>query len=379
MPVFDQGYQHWQGAVGSHAWRWLAITRQGVRAQLKNRRAKYLVIAAWMPALILVVFLALWGLFEQKSDFIKPFMFIFQGLPEDLREGPKAFRTSIWTLAFHFYLQLEVALSLLLTLLIGPDLISQDLRFNAFPLYLSRPMRRFDYFLGKLGIIATFISAVTIVPALIAYNVGVAFSLDIGVIADTWRILVGCIVYGVVISLVCGLVMLAFSSLSRNSRVVAAMWVALWMISGMISDALVASSVRSAESNGAPNLKWRVISFAGNLDRVREGLLDTDAAYDQIMNSYQDMFNSAKKMAASAREAQNGPLARILLGRKRQPDPIEVDFSQLDEAGSNVPTRFLAGLKSAFPWTWSAGLLAAMCGLSICILSTRVKSLDRLR
>jgi len=32
-----------------------------------------------------------------------------------------------------------------------------------------------------------------------------------------------------------------------------------------------------------------------------------------------------------------------------------------------------------FPWTWSAAVLAALFGLSLCILSTRVKSLDRLR
>ena len=32
-----------------------------------------------------------------------------------------------------------------------------------------------------------------------------------------------------------------------------------------------------------------------------------------------------------------------------------------------------------YPWTWSAGVLAGLLGLSLCILSTRVKSLDRLR
>ena len=31
MPIFDQGYQHWQGTLSGHAWRWLTITRHGVR------------------------------------------------------------------------------------------------------------------------------------------------------------------------------------------------------------------------------------------------------------------------------------------------------------------------------------------------------------
>ena len=29
MPIFDQGYQHWKGALWGHAWRWLAISRHG--------------------------------------------------------------------------------------------------------------------------------------------------------------------------------------------------------------------------------------------------------------------------------------------------------------------------------------------------------------
>ena len=36
MPIFDQGYQHWKGTLSGHAWRWLAITRQGLRGQLKS-------------------------------------------------------------------------------------------------------------------------------------------------------------------------------------------------------------------------------------------------------------------------------------------------------------------------------------------------------
>lgn len=387
MPIFDQGYQHWNGVVGRHAWRWLAITRQGVRTQLRNRKTKYMLFVAWVPALVLVVFLALWGLFEQKSDFIKPFMFLFSWLPEELREGPRAFRGTIWTLAFHFFLSAEVLLSLILTLMVGPDLISQDLRFNAFPLYFSRPLRRFDYFLGKLGIIAAFIGAVTIVPAAIAYVVGVAFSLDLSVLRDTWRVLVASVGYGLVISLVCGLAMLAFSSLSRNSRVVSGMFVALWFLSGMVSNALVMSSRRGAEGEGqAANLKWRVVSFTGNLDRVREGMLDTDGAYDQILRAVMRGMEAAEKAEAMAQAAQGrGGLAGMLLGRGRRPrsgpehERVDVTIGDTSFSSSDGPERIFDALRSQFPWEWSAGILAGLCGLSLVVLSTRVRSLDRLR
>ena len=73
---------------------------------------------------------------------------------------------------------------MILVLLVGPDLISQDLRFNAIPLYLSRPVRRFEYFLGKLGVIGVFLGAVTIGPALLAFALGMA-SASTAVVRDT--------------------------------------------------------------------------------------------------------------------------------------------------------------------------------------------------
>jgi len=44
MPIFDQGYQHWQGTLAGHRWRWLAVTRHGVRAQLQNRFVRLLLL-----------------------------------------------------------------------------------------------------------------------------------------------------------------------------------------------------------------------------------------------------------------------------------------------------------------------------------------------
>ena len=72
MPIFDQGYQHWKGALSGHAWRWLVITKQGLRGQLKGTLslARILLLAALLPALALVVAMALWGLVEQKSETI---------------------------------------------------------------------------------------------------------------------------------------------------------------------------------------------------------------------------------------------------------------------------------------------------------------------
>ena len=127
---------------------------------------------------------------------------------------------------------------MILILLVGPNLISQDLRFNALPLYFSRPLRRIDYFLGKLGVIGAFLGMVIIVPSLIAYVLGLLFSLDITIVRDTFGILLASIAYGLVIALSAGMLMLALSSLSRNSRYVALFWVGIWFVSSIVATIL---------------------------------------------------------------------------------------------------------------------------------------------
>src|SRR5262245_58063172 len=188
MPIFDQGYQHWQGQLSSSWWRWWTITRYGVRANFKSIWTKIVLFLALVPALLLAGAVALWGFVEQQSEFIQPLL-AFLRLPAELTSGPKAFREAVWSGLYGVFFSVQTFFCMILIVTIGPGLVSQDLRFNAMPLYFSRPLTRFDYFLGKFGVIAVYIGAVTVAPALLAYLLGLLFSLDLGVIRDTaWLI-----------------------------------------------------------------------------------------------------------------------------------------------------------------------------------------------
>jgi ABC-2 type transport system permease protein len=58
----------------------------------------------------------------------------------------------------------QTSLAFLLTVLIGPPLISRDLANNALPLYLCRPFSRAEYVFGKMSVLLILISAITWVP-----------------------------------------------------------------------------------------------------------------------------------------------------------------------------------------------------------------------
>src|SRR6266851_1549414 len=237
MPIFDQGYQHWKGPLSGHAWRWLAVARHGVRAQLKSRIVRLLLLISWLPAIALIVVLSLWGLLEQRVESVLGFL--SRLLPAGVIAEPQQYRTAVWTVAYAFFFQVEIFFSLFLVMAVGPNLISRDLRFNALPLYFSRPLRRIDYFCGKLGVIGFFLAATVLVPAVAAYALGVAFSLDLSVLRDTYRVLLASILYSVVIVISAGTLMLALSSLSRRTIYVGLAWVGLWFISATVSSILI--------------------------------------------------------------------------------------------------------------------------------------------
>jgi ABC-2 type transport system permease protein len=365
MPILDQGYQHWSGSLKGHAWRWLAITRQGVLAQVKRRGVWVVLGLACLPAFILSGFLVLWGLFEQESSLLTPFLFFFQGLPSELRAGPRAFRGTFWTLAFNTFLDIQLYFAMLLVLLIGPELISQDLRFNAIPLYLSRPVRRFDYFAGKLGVIGFFLGAVMVVPLVLAFVLGFAFSLDPRVIRDTWHVLAASLAYAAIVVLSAGTLMLALSSLSRNSRFVGFMWVGVWLLSSSTASVLEQTVHRP----------WcPLISYAGNLSRMRVALLDTETAWRKVSSLFQ----------AGQDQLQGVGRAGTLRQRRRGGFPFPVGELRPVPPPPDMPSGPSAALSTAdqgagFPWQWSALVLAGLGVFSLWLLATRVRSLDRLR
>ena len=59
-------------------------------------------------------------------------------------------------------------------------------------------------------------------------------------------------------------------------------------------------------------------------------------------------------------------------------DTIRRELSRFQPAEER-DEYLLEHLGPQYPWYWSAGVLAAFFGLSICILNYRVRSLDRLK
>ena len=385
MPIFDQGYQHWNGTLAGHSWRWLAIARHGVRAGMKIRVMRLFLLVAWLPALLLGLALCVWGLLERKSETVAPMLQFLRFLEPEMLAEPRRFRVEVWTICYDYFLLTELRLAMVLVLLIGPNLISQDLRFNALPLYFSRPLRRIDYFLGKLGVVAAFIALVTIVPAIVAYALGLLFSLDFSILRDTLPLLLSAIAYGGVIALSAGLLVLALSSLSRNSRYVALFWLGIWVVTSMVGHVLqkVDHDQRRHDNFARTAVLHRPPS---NVDENGKPLSSAEIAARH--RAWVEAFKQAdERIRAEQIEAARSDwrpvisytanLSRVgqhLLGTNRRWESL----AQLRPPDQRQSFLF-DYMGPQYPWYWSAGVLAGLFGLSACVLNLRVKSLDRLR
>jgi ABC-2 type transport system permease protein len=311
-------------------------------------------LLAWVPALVLAFALSVWGLVERQSaliDKFRPMLTALLGRP--VLDGPRDYRGEIWTISFHYFMAWELWLAMILVLLAGPSLISQDIRYNALPLYFSRPLRRIDYFLGKLGVIVALLGIAIVVPAFAAYLLGLAFSLDVSIVRDTAGILLASVAYGLVIAVSAGLLILALSSLSRNSRYVALFWMGIWIMTSTVSlvlvevdreqrmhaagarrqhwasEELLRGEIEAAKSNWRP-----LVSYTGNLYRIGERLLGTNEAWE--------------KLSQLSPPAQRGPFLMQMIAAQH-------------------------------PWYWSAGVLLALAGLCMAVLHFSIKSVDRLK
>ena len=52
MPVYERGYRPWENSGRQAAPAWWAIARRGIAEPIKSRRLLFLLVVAWVPAIV---------------------------------------------------------------------------------------------------------------------------------------------------------------------------------------------------------------------------------------------------------------------------------------------------------------------------------------
>ncbi len=157
MAVYERGYKRYTGE----------LTPQPTRLFVLPRFALKRVFGSKLFLVFLIISL-LWPLIQAMRIYLYHNAgSIFEAIP-GLAEALTDY-FPIDAAFFRIVMYPQCIFAFIAALFIGPGLVSRDLANNALPLYLSRPISRADYVLGKFSILGILLSLITWVPGLFLY------------------------------------------------------------------------------------------------------------------------------------------------------------------------------------------------------------------
>lgn len=277
MAVHNLGYRGWAGALAPSWTRWLVIAETGVRLAWHSLWLRRMLFFAWLPALWFGLgFL----IFEQSTlhpelqQALTPFIAAGSGHPivDALRsQGSEATRHMVWGwLLQTFFRYPQGVIMVLVVGLIGPPLISQDLRSRAFLLYFSRPVTRSEYMLGKLATVWFYLATISTLPALSLYVLGVLLSPSLEVVQATWDLPLRIIAASAVLMVPTAALALCISSLTQESRYASFAWFAVWILGWFTYGVLTfIDTVRFHAGSSRVAANWSLSSLYHTLGQVQ--------------------------------------------------------------------------------------------------------------
>ena len=255
MPIHTQDYRHWEGTfIRRNYRRWWVIAKAELKL-LAQRKIVRLIVA--IPPIIYVL---TYGILiyihnilpEQLSTFIEIDSDFFQKFLFSITPFPTAF------------------LIALVVIFGGSGLISNDLKHNTLSLYLSKPISWIDYLIGKFIVIGVLLVCMTLIPGLLLF-LEQALLTDTTFLKENFWVPFSIILYSAIIIVTTSLLMLLFSSLTKNSRYATigfcSVWFGLPVVHAILAEILFSSKVA-------------LVSIWANLDRLGMALFGMESGYD---------------------------------------------------------------------------------------------------
>jgi len=153
MAVYEQTYKPYKGVLTPERSRFLIIPRNTLRGVFNSKLFTAFYVFCFLPSLIEAVLIYL----HHNVTALE----IMKLNARQLIPIDGSF--------FQWFVLFQGALAFIVAILVGPPLVSRDLRNNALPLYLCRPFSRTEYVMGKMSVLLILLSFITWVPQLLMF------------------------------------------------------------------------------------------------------------------------------------------------------------------------------------------------------------------
>jgi ABC-type transport system involved in multi-copper enzyme maturation permease subunit len=220
MFIKEKGYAHWDGELKKKKFPWMPITRYGIKLAFRKKSFRFFFYGALAPSGVFLI-----GIYV--SERLEDFRSMIGETSRFVNINPAYFK---YLLASDFLLFCLI----ILLLLCGAGLISDDLKYNSIQLYFSRPLKKREYFFGKVSVIVFFLFLVTLVPGLILFIMKMVFAGNLKFFASYPWLPLSIIGYSVLVTAFFSFYGLFLSSLSKNSRYVAVLIFGIYFFSHIV-------------------------------------------------------------------------------------------------------------------------------------------------
>ena len=153
MAVYDHSYKNYAGPLTPESSRFLIIPRHAFRDVFKSKLFTAFFAICFIPLLIEAILIYL-------HHNVNALAIMRVNVRELIPIDASFFQT---------FVNIQGGFAFFVALLVGPPLVSRDLRNNALPLYLCRPFSRTEYVAGKMSVLLILLSAMTWAPQLLLF------------------------------------------------------------------------------------------------------------------------------------------------------------------------------------------------------------------
>ena len=239
MPIHDQGYRHYAGQRAPHGGAWWVIARTHMMSSVRYRWFIVVLVVAWVPFVVRAVQIYFASTNAQVAELLAT-------TPDTFREFLSQQRLFVF-----------------LVIIMQSGLIADDRRTNALQLYLSKPLTRVEYILGKLIPPLAFVLGVTLLPAVVLLILQIVFAGSLAFLSANLFLMPAIVLFSLVQALLSAFAIVALSSLSKSRRFVAIMYAGIVFFTAAVYQVLrlITNSRR-----------WAVISPGEMLDVIANAI-----------------------------------------------------------------------------------------------------------
>ena len=155
MAVYKRTYKSYKGAL-TPAWsRFSVLSRYGLSTLFESRPFTAYAVLCFVPFLVGLAYI-----YFINNAAVQAIL--------GVRMSDAGLINHDWFLGF---LGVECGMGFILAAWGGPGMITKDFANNSVQLYLSRPISRTEYLFGKVSVLASLLSCITWIPALLLFFV----------------------------------------------------------------------------------------------------------------------------------------------------------------------------------------------------------------